>query len=247
TPGIGLTIGATARNATYVSGSGTSALLFRYTIVSGDTDTNGISVASAISLNGGTIKDAAGNNATLSFTALADTSAVLVDTTAPTAALTYSASAVKAGGALTISATFSEPIADSPVVNLAISAVTGGTALAATAMTKVDSTHYKYVYTGQGGNGTATVTMSVGTDLTGNVMTAAPTSGSTFTVDNTPPTVSIGAPSVATTSAGPVTYTVTYADANFNTSTLGVSNITLNTTGTATASVAVIGTGTTRT
>src|SRR5206468_10931189 len=98
TPGIGLTIGATARNATYVSGSGTSALLFRYTIVSGDTDTNGISVASAISLNGGTIKDAAGNNATLSFTALADTSAVLFDTTAPTAALTYSATAVKAGG-----------------------------------------------------------------------------------------------------------------------------------------------------
>src|SRR5213592_5035494 len=33
TPAIGLTIGATARNATYVSGSGTSALLFRYTIV----------------------------------------------------------------------------------------------------------------------------------------------------------------------------------------------------------------------
>src|SRR5204863_8081865 len=46
---------------------------------------------------------------------------------------------------------------------------------------------------------------------------------------------------------GPLIYTVTYAEANFNTSTLGVSNITLNTTGTATASVAVIGSGTTRT
>src|SRR5439155_15943153 len=32
TPSIGLTIGATARTATYVSGSGTPALLFRYTV-----------------------------------------------------------------------------------------------------------------------------------------------------------------------------------------------------------------------
>src|SRR5205809_2126239 len=114
-------------------------------------------------------------------------------------------------------------------------------------MTKVDATHYTGSYVVGAGSGTATVALSTGTDLAGNVITAAPTSGSTFTVDNTPPTVSIGAPSVATTSAGPVTYTVTYADANFNTSTLGVSNITLNTTGTATASIAVTGTGTTRT
>src|SRR5206468_9228620 len=60
TPAIGLTIGATARNASYVSGSGTSALLFRYTTVSGDPDADGIAVAAAISLNGGTIKDALG-------------------------------------------------------------------------------------------------------------------------------------------------------------------------------------------
>src|SRR5206468_11195704 len=114
-------------------------------------------------------------------------------------------------------------------------------------MAKTDATHYTGSFLVGAGSGTATVAMSTGTDLAGNVITAAPTSGATFTVDNTPPTVSIGAPSVATTSAGPVIYTVTYADANFNTSTLGVSNITLNTTGTATASVALTGTGTTRT
>src|SRR5207244_8065999 len=67
TPAIGLTIGATARDATYVSGSGTSALLFRYTTVSSDNDADGIAVAPAITLNGGTIKDALGNNASLSF------------------------------------------------------------------------------------------------------------------------------------------------------------------------------------
>src|SRR5206468_2071115 len=179
TPAIGLTIGSTARNASYVSGSGSSVLLFRYTIVSGDTDTNGISVTAAISLNGGTIKDTLGNNAPLGFTA-PDTSAVLVDTTAPTAALTYSpASSAKSGSVLTITATFSEPMADAPVVKLAIPAVTGqGTALAATAMTKVDSTHYTYLYTVQntaGGGGTATVTMSIGTDVAGNVVSSTPT------------------------------------------------------------------------
>src|SRR5207247_4341105 len=140
---------------------------------------------------GGPIQDAVGNNAALSFTAPV-TSAVLVDTTAPTAALTYSpASSGKSGSKLTITATFNEPMADSPVVKLAISAVTGGTALVATPMTKVNSTQYTYIYTVQGGSGTATVTMSIGTDLAGNVVTAAPTSGAAITVDNTPPTAAL--------------------------------------------------------
>src|SRR5206468_6975378 len=154
---------------------------------------------------------------------------------------------VKAGTPLTLTATFNEPMADSPVVKLAISAVTGGTALAATPMTRVDSTHYTYAYTGQAGNGTATVTMSVGTDVAGNVVTAAPTSGATFTVDNTAPTVSIGAPSATRASSGPVTYIVTYADTAFSSSTLSASDITLNASGGAAASIGVSGSGTTRT
>src|SRR5205823_2939097 len=203
-------------------------------------------VASPISLNGGTITDALGNDASLGFTS-PNTSAVKVDATPPTTALTYApASAAKSGSSLTITATFSEPIADSPVVKLAISAVPGGTALAATSMTKVDTTHYTYLYTVQAGIGTATVTMSVGTDLAGNVVTATPASGATFTVDNTAPTVSIGAPSATVASSGPVTYTVTYADTAFSSSTLSASDITLNATG-ATASIGVSGSGTTRT
>src|SRR5206468_10081030 len=121
------------------------------------------------------------------------------------------ASAAKSGSSLTITATFSEPIADSPVVKLAISAVPGGTSLAATSMTKVDSTHYKYVYTVQAGNGAAAVTMSVGTDLTGNVVTATPTSGATFTVDNTAPTAAIAYSPTGPVKAGmPLTLTATF-------------------------------------
>jgi hypothetical protein len=84
-PQVALTVGATTVQANYVSGSGSSSLVFKYTIVAGNTDTNGIAIpAGALTLNSGTIKDSAGNNATLTgLLAVADNSAYGVDTTAP--------------------------------------------------------------------------------------------------------------------------------------------------------------------
>src|SRR5204863_1799195 len=52
----------------------------------------------------------------------------------------------------------------------------------------------------------------------------------------------ISAPSASSTSAGPVTYTITYAGAD--TVTLAPGDVTLNATGTATGTVSVSGTGT---
>jgi hypothetical protein len=168
-----------------------------------------------------------------------------VDNTAPTATIAYSPTgAVTAGTTLTLTATFNEAMADAPAPKFSVS---GANTWPATSMTKVDATHYTGSYVVGAGNGTATVALSTGTDLAGNVITAAPTSGATFTVDNTPPTVSIGAPSATRASSGPVTYTVTYADTAFSSSTLSASDITLNATGTATASIGVSGSGTTRT
>ncbi|MDB6026339.1 MAG: hypothetical protein JWM68_2562, partial [Verrucomicrobiales bacterium] len=66
-------------------------------------------------------------------------------------------------------------------------------------------------------------------------------------IDTTSPTISISSPSANVTGAGAVTYTVTYADANFNSSTLVTNNITLNATGTANGAMAVSGSGTNRT
>jgi hypothetical protein len=83
TPQLALTIGATTRQATYQSGSGTSSLLFRYTIQSGDADSDGIAVGSLAS-NGGTLRDPAGNNANLTLNSVGSTASVLVDATAPT-------------------------------------------------------------------------------------------------------------------------------------------------------------------
>src|SRR6266542_3141297 len=108
-----------------------------------------------------------------------------LDKTSPTAAIIYSPSGpVKAGTVLTITATFSEAMADSPVVKIAIS---GANTLAAANMTKTDTTHYTYSHTVGAGNGSATVALSTGTDVAGNLITSAPTSGATFTVDNTAP------------------------------------------------------------
>lgn len=77
-PRLSLTIGAATRYAYYIAGSGSSTLLFRYVVQLGDVDTDGISVASPIDLNGGSIRDASNEPANLSFTP-PDTSAVLVD------------------------------------------------------------------------------------------------------------------------------------------------------------------------
>lgn len=82
-PQLALTIGATSRNAAFVAGSGTSALTFSYTVQSGDLDTNGITVGT-LSSNGGTLRDAAGNNLTLTLNSVASTAGVLVDAAAPT-------------------------------------------------------------------------------------------------------------------------------------------------------------------
>lgn len=61
TPGLPITfdVGGT-REATYVSGSGTDALVLSYTVAAGDQDLDGPTPGSAFVLNGGTIADAAG-------------------------------------------------------------------------------------------------------------------------------------------------------------------------------------------
>jgi hypothetical protein len=69
-----------------------------------------------------------------------------------------------------------------------------------------------------------------------------------WTVDTTKPTVTISGPSPTEVTYGQsATYTITYADTNFNQSTLAVADITLNQTGTANGTVGVSGSGTTRT
>ncbi len=83
TPRIALVIGATTVYATYVNSPTATTSLFRYTVLAGQTDTDGIAVG-ALSLNGGTIRNGSGVDATLTLNSVGSTTSVLVDTTAPT-------------------------------------------------------------------------------------------------------------------------------------------------------------------
>ena len=57
TPRFGFDLGGTTRQAAYASGSGTSALVFTYTVQAGEEDADGIAwAANALDPNGGTIK-----------------------------------------------------------------------------------------------------------------------------------------------------------------------------------------------
>ena len=95
TPKITLETGTTDQTANYSSGSGTNTLTFNYVVQAGDTsaDLDYIST-SALFLNGGTIKDAAAFDASLilgspgASGSLANSKALVIDTSAPTAALT---------------------------------------------------------------------------------------------------------------------------------------------------------------
>ncbi|MGE5492851.1 MAG: Ig-like domain-containing protein, partial [Actinomycetota bacterium] len=82
-PSLALDIGGVTRYAAYASGSGSSALVFTYTIQAGETDSDGITVL-ALQSNGSILTDAAGNGLTLTLNGVASTAGVLVDTTAPT-------------------------------------------------------------------------------------------------------------------------------------------------------------------
>ena len=85
TPQITLAIGPAMAVADFVSAGSPSELLFEYVIQDGDNDGNGISVPSnAIVDNGAEITDAMGNFADLDHAAVANNSAFIVDTDAPT-------------------------------------------------------------------------------------------------------------------------------------------------------------------
>ena len=84
-PSVGVLVGNTVVNATYVRGSGQTNWLFRATIPAGANDADGVSVvANGLQVpNGSSVRDAAGNDALLAFPAGVDNPLYKVDTTAP--------------------------------------------------------------------------------------------------------------------------------------------------------------------
>ena len=98
TPQLTLETGATDRTINYTGGTGTNTLTFSYTVQAGDTSSDlDYQSTTALVLNGGTIKDAAGNDATLTLPAtgsgssLAGSKALVIDTAPTITSATYNA------------------------------------------------------------------------------------------------------------------------------------------------------------
>ena len=99
TPTLKLETGSTDRLASYANGSGTNTLSFTYTVQAGDisADLDQFS-ASALELNSGTIRDAAGNNAVLTLAAPGAAGSLAANAALVIAAVTISSPPASNGG-----------------------------------------------------------------------------------------------------------------------------------------------------
>jgi large repetitive protein len=128
-PALELTVGETARTATFHSGGGTTNLVFRHAVQVGDEDTDGVAVG-ALTLAEGAIRDGAANNAVLTLNNVASTEGVLVDGVAPL----VSSIARKTPSQQTVDTTtvvfevtFSEDVANVVASAFTVASVNGGT------------------------------------------------------------------------------------------------------------------------
>ena len=121
TPQLSLELGGGRRTATYGGGSGTAALVFTYEVADGESDTDGVGVE-ADSLTGGTIRDAADNDAVLDHDGVAADSGHKVDGVRPELAAT--GGAVVNGTTLTL--TYDEPLGGSSTPETGDFTVSGG-------------------------------------------------------------------------------------------------------------------------
>ncbi|NVK42951.1 MAG: DUF4347 domain-containing protein [Oceanospirillaceae bacterium] len=117
--------------ADYLSGTGTSALLFRYSVQNGQQDSTGIAIGASLEPNGGTLRDAVGNDAATTLIGTGNTSGVLIDAVPPTVdSVTVPADgAYRAGDVLSFTLNASETVlvdtaGGSPRLTLDIGGVT---------------------------------------------------------------------------------------------------------------------------
>jgi autotransporter-associated beta strand protein len=184
-------------------------------------------------VNASAAKDAAGNNCTASSIA-----SMTYDSIAPTVVVTPSGTTTGISP-MVFTLTFSKSVTGLNASGVTVGNGTKG-ALAGSGTT------YTLPVTPSGqGVVTCQVNASAAQDAAGNDNMGS--NMATISYDSVGPSVVIDVPSAGVTVNGPVTYGVTYSDANFNASTLAAGDITLNCTGTANGTVAVTGSGTTRT
>ncbi len=201
TPKLLLDTGGAGTFISYTSGSGSDTLIFTYTVSDGESSSDlNYTGSDALSINGGSIKDLAGNNLTLTLPfppsgspSLGDNKDIVIDTQVPTAVITYSDSLVKENDVVTVTTTFSEIMTSSP--QIAVDYTGTGSDTDTTNMSQVNDTVWtKSITIPDDNDGAATVSiiaMDVGTNSLTNANT---TNRSLMRLDNTHPTFSLLSP-----------------------------------------------------
>ncbi|WP_368667776.1 beta strand repeat-containing protein, partial [Magnetospirillum sp. SS-4] len=231
TPRIALNIGGTTAYATYVSGSGTTTLTFRHTVTSGEQDNDGVTVtSSSIDLNGGLIRDTAGNNAATSLSGQTlSSTGIIVNPSLPemdsvSASTDGPVSNLSDTNYIDLTVTFSEAvtISGSPLLNLTV----GSTAVTASLQSITDSTHAVFRYTVVDGQNDSDGIAVTGINLNGGSITSSSSGqnailvvsggalATSTVIDTAEPVVSsVAVPSADTYSAGDVlTFSVTCSE-----------------------------------
>jgi trimeric autotransporter adhesin len=178
TPQLALEVGGSTVHATYVSGSGSTALQFQYTVQAGDTDADGIAI-SALQANGGTLRDTTGNDLALTLNSVGATSGVVIDTTAPTATgITRIDARPTSTGSFSYRVTFSEDVSGVDSTDFVLQSTGHATGTIA-GVTAVDAHTYTVLINGVSGEGTLRLDLNnSGTgiaDAAGNMLQAGQT------------------------------------------------------------------------
>lgn len=204
-PRLVLDIGGETRYATYVSGTGSSALVFQYVVQAGDSDSNGIAVNS-LDLRGEPLTDLAGNNLNLTLNNMSSTAGVLVDTTAPSASGIVRIDATPTNnGSVSFSVTFSEGVSGVDASDFTLSS-TGTASGNIASVTRVNGSTWTVLVDNLSGVGSLGLNLNgSGTgivDDANNAVTGGLT-GATYTVDRVAPSVvSVDVPASGTYVAG---------------------------------------------
>jgi hypothetical protein len=175
-PSFTVETGASDGVATYISGSGTAQLAFRYTVQSGQTSADlDYTATDTLVLNGGSIRDAATNNSVLTFPtpgaagSLSANANIIVDTTLPDVTITSPISGDTSLDAIPVVVTFSESVSG---FTLSDFSVTNG---CASNLRGSGSTYYADIVPRANGAVIVTIPSSIAVDIAGNPNTAAPT------------------------------------------------------------------------
>ena len=160
--------------ANYLSGSGSTALVFRLSVANGQQDSNGIAIDSNLQVNGATLRDAAGNDSSTTLNSVGATTAVLVDAAPPqVTGIALDGTSPTTSSTLGFTVTFSEDVSGVDLSDFAL-ATTGSASGTLLSLVQVDARTYRITVEGVTGQGTLGLSLTAAgsgiVDGVGNAM-----------------------------------------------------------------------------